>query len=428
MLEQQIKKGYKQTELGIIPEDWKVGNILDDSTLKARIGWQGLTTAEYRTHGKFYLVTGTDFKNGKINWDTCVFVDKERFDQDKHIQLKIGDVLITKDGTIGKIAYVDSLPFPATLNTGVFVIRSKNNNYLSLFLYYILTSSYFKNFLTKLVAGSTINHIYQKDFVTFSFVIPKITEQEKITRSLFDIDELIKQLDHLIVKKKNIQQGVMTELLTGKTRLKGFSEEWENCSINSLCKLFTKQTGFDYTAHIKPKLVTRYKKGVIPFIQNKDFQSKKTNFKTDYYIPENVAKKFPRILLDEKCLLISISGSVGKVGIFSNLQMAFVGGAVAVAKFINKRQLEWVMYYLLSNVGQNKLFRNVKAGSHKNLILADLREIKIPLPSEKEQFAIVSILSDLDSEMEELRKNRDKYIKLKEGMMQKLLTGEIRLK
>lgn len=122
----EIKPGYKQTEIGVIPEDWDVHNILKDSTLKARIGWQGLTTGEYLNTGKFFLIGGIDFKNGKIDWENCFYVEEKRYSQDKNIQLRKGDVLVTKDGTIGKIAYIDQLILPATLNSGVFVIRPKN--------------------------------------------------------------------------------------------------------------------------------------------------------------------------------------------------------------------------------------------------------------------------------------------------------------
>ncbi|HNR43510.1 MAG TPA: restriction endonuclease subunit S, partial [Bacteroidales bacterium] len=123
----EVKAGYKQTEVGVIPSDWEVHNLLRNSILKARIGWQGLTTAEYLTIGDYFLVTGTDFSNGKINWETCFYVSKYRYSQDKYIQLHESDILITKDGTIGKIAFIDKLPRLATLNSGVFVIRPKEN-------------------------------------------------------------------------------------------------------------------------------------------------------------------------------------------------------------------------------------------------------------------------------------------------------------
>jgi len=166
-----IRKGYKQTEIGIIPQDWEVKSILNNSTLKARIGWQGLTVAEYLDNGEFYLVTGTDFDNGKIKWETCHYVNKDRYIQDKNIQVKVGDVLITKDGTIGKVAYIN-LPIDATLNGGVFVVRPKGNEYYPQYLFYIFNSTYFKDFLNKLAAGSTINHLYQKDFISFRYPLP----------------------------------------------------------------------------------------------------------------------------------------------------------------------------------------------------------------------------------------------------------------
>ncbi len=122
-----VKAGYKQTEIGVIPEDWHTVHLGDNCTLKARIGWQGLTTDEYLNAGDYCLVTGTDFLNGYIDWDNCVFVEKIRYVQDRNIQLKEDDVLVTKDGTIGKVAFVKKIFKPTTLNSGVFVLRSKSN-------------------------------------------------------------------------------------------------------------------------------------------------------------------------------------------------------------------------------------------------------------------------------------------------------------
>ena len=116
------------------------------ATIKARIGWQGLTTKEYLDTGDYYLITGVDFKNGLVDFENCHFVKKERFDQDKNIQIKNDDVLVTKDGTLGKVAYVKNLEKPATLNSGVFVIRSKTPIILNRFLFYYLKSSKLMNF------------------------------------------------------------------------------------------------------------------------------------------------------------------------------------------------------------------------------------------------------------------------------------------
>lgn len=217
------KKNIRQAAMQVLlrPKEGWVEKILGrDAVLKARIGWQGLTTAEYRTTGDYYLITGTEFRNGFIDWDSCFYVDEERYKQDKNIQIKEHDVLVTKDGTIGKVALIKSIPKPATLNSGVFVIRPIENSFNPEFFYYLLLSDVFIKFLAQLSAGSTINHLYQKDFVTFNFLTPKTNdEQEHIAEILFDMDLKIEALKKKLDKQKMLKQGMMQNLLTGKIRL-----------------------------------------------------------------------------------------------------------------------------------------------------------------------------------------------------------------
>lgn len=200
--------------------DWQPINMSQQSKLKARIGWQGLTTAEYLDAGYSYLITGTDFDSGRINWSRCHFVSQDRYIQDPNIQVENGDVLLTKDGTIGKVALVDGLERPATLNSGVFVIRPLNSAYSARFLYYVLSSSVFDDFLDKLAAGSTISHLYQKDLVEFEFSAPPtIEEQEDIATLIYDMECEIRELRYQREKYADIKAGMMNELLTGRKRL-----------------------------------------------------------------------------------------------------------------------------------------------------------------------------------------------------------------
>ena len=215
---QQLLTG--KTRLPGFHGEWESLNMAETSTLKARIGWQGLTTAEYLPTGKYYLVTGTDFANGRVQWLSCCFVSEERYAQDHHIQLSPRDTLLTKDGTIGKVGFIDSLPGPATLNSGVFVIRPKAGTYDPQFFYYVLTSQVFADFLRRLKAGSTISHLYQKDFVNFSFLAPaKVSEQTAIAAVLSDMDAELMALENRRDKTRDLKQAMMQELLTGKTRL-----------------------------------------------------------------------------------------------------------------------------------------------------------------------------------------------------------------
>lgn len=200
--------------------DWVKINLAKNSRLKARIGWQGLTTAEYLDEGYSYLITGTDFKDGRINWNGCHYVNYDRYVQDPNIQVSNGDLLLTKDGTIGKVAYISDLNRPATLNSGVFVVKPITDAYTAHFMFYVLKSSVFKDFLQQLSAGSTINHLYQKDLVKFDLYVPPTTEeQEAITGILFDMDLDIYKLEEKLSKYQKIKQGMMEELLTGKVRL-----------------------------------------------------------------------------------------------------------------------------------------------------------------------------------------------------------------
>ena len=216
---QQLLTGKKR--LSGFNEEWEELNFAESAKLKARIGWQGLTTSEYLQSGFAYLITGTDFHSGKIKWDTCHFVDEKRYKQDLNIQIKKHDILLTKDGTIGKVAYISDIQKPTTLNSGVFVIRpAKENSFDPNFVYHVLNSFIFDNFLAKLSAGSTINHLYQKDFVDFTFKAPsELAEQQAIAQVLSDMDSEIEKLEKKLAKYQQIKQGMMQELLTGRIRL-----------------------------------------------------------------------------------------------------------------------------------------------------------------------------------------------------------------
>lgn len=209
-----------QTEWGAIPKDWKTLSIGKCCSIKARIGWQGLKKSEYLSSGEYVLVTGTDFLNGRIDWKSCVYVSKKRYEQDANIQIVKHDILITKDGTIGKVAFLDDVPCLGTLNSGIFVVRSHSEELDQCYLSKIFESFIFDAFLESLVAGSTINHLYQKDFVHFNFPVPPtMSEQTAIANILSDCDSGIAALEEKRDKYKEIKQGMMQQLLTGKIRL-----------------------------------------------------------------------------------------------------------------------------------------------------------------------------------------------------------------
>lgn len=233
----EMKSGYKMTEVGVIPEDWEVKNVSESCLIKARIGWQGLKKSEYMSSGDYLLITGTDFDNGQVNWKSCAYVSKARYEQDSNIKIRPQDILISKDGTIGKVAYLGMIPKAGTLNSGIFVIRANDRKIDQVFLSKIFMSFYFEEFLNRLVAGSTINHLYQKDFVKFCFPLPNSEEQVAIAAALSDVDSLISALTKKIEKKKAIKQGLMQQLLTGKKRLPGFNDKWKSMLLGDIAEV-----------------------------------------------------------------------------------------------------------------------------------------------------------------------------------------------
>lgn len=206
--------------IGEIPQGWEVLKIKHIATLAGRIGWQGLTSQEYSDEGAF-LITGINFKNGRIDWNSCVHVPYSRWEEATQIQIKNGDLLITKDGTVGKIAIVDGLHDKTTLNSGVMVIRQDSEKCQTLFLSYMLQSEVFWKWFNYINSGnSTIIHLYQYDFLNFSFPLPPLPEQESIAKMLdskcAQIDSLIAEKESLIADLTEYKKSLIFEVVTGK--------------------------------------------------------------------------------------------------------------------------------------------------------------------------------------------------------------------
>lgn len=171
---------------------WEQRKLSKLATMHARIGWQNLRTSEFLDSGDYMLITGTDFEDGKVNFSTCHYVEKERYEQDKNIQIKNGSILITKDGTLGKVAYVEGLSMPATLNAGVFNVEVKDENETDgNYLFQFLKAPFLMNYVSKKATGGTIKHLNQNILVDFPISIPSKDEQIRIGDYFTNLDNLI---------------------------------------------------------------------------------------------------------------------------------------------------------------------------------------------------------------------------------------------
>lgn len=404
----EVKKGYKQTEIGVIPDDWDVLNLGKSSVLKARIGWQGLTTAEYLKSGDYYLITGTDFKEGYIDWDNCVYVEKERYIQDKNIQVKEDDILVTKDGTIGKVAFIDKVPKETTLNSGVFVVRPINKVYNQRYLYYVLMSEHFKDFLNRLTAGSTISHLYQKDFIFFDFPKPSFKEQTAIANALSDTDAWINSLEQLLTKKRQIKQGAMQELLQPK-------EGWE---VKKLGELITYKNGKSFENQIVENgeyfLIT---------LNSIDIKGK---LKTEHLKVNSFDNSLEKGDLIMVLSDVAHGNFLGLTDIIPKNNKYVLNQRMGALKNLKGVTSEYLSYYINKN---QKYFKMAgKGSSQQNLGKDDILNFEINLPKTKqEQIRIATILSDMDDEIAQLETKLAKAKQIKQGMMQELLTGRTRL-
>jgi len=249
-------------------------------------------------------------------------------------------------------------------------------------------------------------------------------EQEVIAGALSDADALIESLENLIEKKRQIKQGAMQELLTGKKRLAGFSGEWEVKRLLDSCQLITK--------------------GTTPTSLGKDFTESGINFiKVESlnkigeiiedmvaYIDEETHELLKRSQLRENDLLISIAGALGRAGIVDkSILPANTNQALAIARFRDKSELfnEYVYYFIGFDLITKHIAGISAQGAQANLSLEQVGDFPIFAPKIDEQKAIVGILKDMDFELTKLESKLLKARQVKQGMMQELLTGKIRL-
>ena len=168
-------------------------NIGNDLYLKGRIGWQGLSKDEYLKSSDYKIINATALMDGYVDWENCGYISKERYDEAKEIQLKENDILISKDGTLGKIGYVKNLKSKCSVASGIFVLRNTKPELIDFdYLYHILKSNIFKNFINRNKSlGSTILHLYQRDLANFEIELPDLATQRKVAKILNDFDSKI---------------------------------------------------------------------------------------------------------------------------------------------------------------------------------------------------------------------------------------------
>ena len=373
-----VPKGYKMTEVGVIPEDWEVKRIKDIAPLQRGFDLP-ISTQETGEYPVVYSNGITSFHNS--------------------FTTKGPGVVTGRSGTLGKVHYVESDYWAH--NTTLWVTNFLGN--YPLYIYYLYSSLKLERF----GSGSGVPTLNRNDVHDYYVAVPPLPEQRSIARVLSDTDELINALDKLIAKKRDIKKAVMQELLTGKTRLPGFSGEWEVNTIEQCADcLDSLRVPLNETNRSKMQ-------GHIPYCG--------ANGVLDY---------IDDFIIDDDIILLAEDG--GYFDDYENRPIAYrIRGKCWVNNHVHilKAKRDFDQGFLFYSLVHKNILAYLATGTRSKLNKKEINKIEIFFPKDKaEQQAIAQILSDIDSEITALEKRRDKMKAIKQGMMQELLTGRIRLK
>lgn len=454
----------KQTEIGLIPDDWEVKSLGEVATI---VG------------GGTPSTLNSAYWNGDIQWftpaelsDSKKYVSKsERTITERGLKessaklLPKGTVLLTTRASIGITAILEN---PASTNQGFQSLIAKNNC-CSEFLYYVIPL--IKDEMLSRASGSTFAEISAKKLSTITFQLPPLPEQQRIAKALSDVDALISTTEKLIQKKKNIKQGAMQNLLTGKKRLPGFGnkqtdlfvpngthtkevkdvspeqirlsakmkqtelgeipEDWE---VKSLGEIFEFRPNNTFTRDCLNDSKGEYQNVHYGDVLIKYPSILDCSKESIPFINEGINVKFSKYGIVEGDIIIADTAedeTVGKVVEVFNLgEKKIVSGlhTFLCRKITDDFAPKWLGYFMNQAIFHNQLLPFITGTKVSAISRTAIQNVKVLIPSKEEQTAIANVLSSMDKEIETLNTKLEKYINLKTAMMQQLLTGKIRLR
>ncbi len=422
-----LKPGYKQTEVGLIPEDWEVAPLEDFTSFIS----YGFTNPMPTSESGIYMITAKDINHGRILFDTarCTTTEAYRTLLTAKSRPRKGDLLLTKDGTLGRLALADDTPL--CINQSVAILRP-NTKAAPRFLKVLLEAPEYQNRMLEDAGGSTIKHIYITIVNRMAVAVPPTkAEQEAIAEALSDADAVIESLEQLLAKKHQLKQGAMQELLTGKRRLPGFNGEW---GVKALGDLFNFSGGFTASRDQLSSEGHCYLHYGDIHTSEKTFIDVRAEYQDIPKLGVPLKKVSSASLLnDGDVVFVDASedddGTSKHVVITNTDGIPFISGLhTIVAKSKTSELNHQYRRYCFQTSAIRAQFRFFAVGTKvSGISKTNVTKITMPIPSVPEQAAIAAILSDMDIEIEALEAKLAKARQIKQGMMQELLTGRIRL-
>lgn len=393
----ELKPGYKQTEAGVIPEDWAATSLSELTEPLRPISYGIVQTGPNVTNG-IRCLRVLDIHEGQINKAELITTSKQISDSYQRTVLKAGDLVMPLRGKVGDVGLVDEELAGANLTRGVALIATRSA-FSSVFCKQAISFTATRRRLEQAMNGSALQEIPIATLRSFKIATPKsLIEQTAIATVLNDVDALLQGLDRLIAKKRDIKQAAMQQLLTGKTRLPGFEGEWEVKRLGEIASLYQPKTiaASKFTETGYPVYGAN---GVVGF----------------YHTANHTTWQVTVTCRGSTC------GTVNRT-----VDTCWItGNAMVLNCDVNQHVSKIFFYYLL--LAQD-LSDCITGTGQPQIVRSPLAAFRVNLPVDvSEQTAIATVLSDMDAEIAALEQRRAKTKAIKQAMMQELLTGKTRL-
>jgi type I restriction enzyme S subunit len=431
------ENNFQDSPVGKIPEEWSIG----DTTMVTLFIKDGTHTPPERVKQGIPLFSAQNIVNGKIvttNQDT--FITETEY-QKIHAKYEIqkNDVLLTIVGTIGNSAVVKG-DFKFTLQRSVAIFRPDLQKLEPRFLHYIFQSYPFKRQLKGHSKLTTQGGIYLKELSQLEMPVPKIREQQAVVGVLGVVDSAIELADKVIAKTERLKKGLMEQLLRrgiGHTEYKDSKElgseipnEWEVERLSQLIErgIITYHLDGNH-GELYPREEEFVDKGV-PFLSANMLGDGVVDFAKAKYVTEERARQFRKGIAKDGDVLFAHNATVGPVSVLRTSQQYVILSTSLTSYRCNQDFLfnEYLKYYMESSVFQKQLQRIMKQTTRNQVPITAQKNLYFILPSMEEQKRISNILSAVETKLKIDRKEKTKLERVKQGLMDLLLTGKIRVK
>lgn len=416
-----VKPGYKQTEIGVIPEDWVIVSLGEIASVKTGPFGSAL-------HAEDYVQSGTPIITVEHLGESCISRQNLPLisDEDKRrlsaYELQTGDIVFSRVGSVDRNAYVTEAENGWFFSGRLLRIRVSDTRCIPKYLSFYFKDTRIKSKVREIAVGQTMPSLNTKLLLGFSVCLPQLLNQQRIAEALSDMDGLIASLEKLIAKKKAIKQGAMQDLLTGMRRLPGFSGEWKKLFLSEIGH-FVKGTGISRA---------EANSGKLPAVRYGELYTKHDNYVKEYHSHVSFDVAQSAVPVTYGAILFAASGEtkedIGKCAAIIDDHIVYAGGDILI--FMPDKPMHPVFFGTLLNTpevckqkaqwGQGDAIVHIHSDS--------LSRIRVAMPDYEEQVAIADILLSSDREIDLLEAKAAKARQIKHGMMQQLLTGKIRLR